>query len=314
MSNEHYIAVEIGGTKLQAVLGTAEGEILQRERTRVDLEGGVPWILAWCREAIVRLDNGTARGIGVGFGGPVESATGRVLTSHQVSGWDGVRLVEALAVLGDCPVRVYNDSSAAGWGEYRLGAGRGTTQFCYINIGSGIGGALVLDGKLYDGQGLGAAENGHTYISDWTAESAGAVDKLEHLCSGWAIERRIRGWEAIDLESPLGELCGGDADALTCAMLGEAAATGDARAREELERVAGGIGQALCNVLALVHPELIAVGGGVALIGEPLLAPLRAYVAEHVFGPYAGRYRIEACKLGEDVVLAGALLLAGEGR
>lgn len=316
--NEHLVAaIEIGGTKLQAALGTEAGEILSTLRHSVDLERGVPGILDWCRDALLKLETeAKERGtrvadVGVGFGGPIETATGRVFTSHQVSGWNGLNLAEALSDGGRRRVVVVNDSNAAGWAEYRLGSGRGTRHFVYMNIGSGIGGALVLDGKLYDGQGFGAGEIGHTWVSDWSSQEPGASEKLENLCSGWAIERRIRAWPSLQPGTPLHALAGGDVARLTCAMLGEAAALGDPRAMGELERVAESVAHALANVLSLVQPERIALGGGVSLIGEPLLGGIRERLDKLAFGPCRGRYDVAPCLLGEAVVLHGALLLAG---
>ncbi len=227
-----------------------------------------------------------------------------------MAGWEGVALKSWAEERFSLPAVVANDSNAAGWAEYRLGAGAGTRNFVYMNIGSGIGGALVLDGRLHDGQGRGAGEIGHTYVPDWTAETPGATDKLEHLCSGWSIEKRIRQWRLADAEAPLAKLCGGNAETLTCSMLAQAAAQGDPQAQGDIRRVADSIGLALANVITLTHPERVALGGGVALMGETLLSPVRAAVAERVFGPFCGRYEVLPCKLGEQVVPAGAILLA----
>ena len=97
---------------------------------------------------------------------------------------------------------------------------------------------------------------------------------------------------------------------LTCALLAEAARAGDPVALAEIDRVAGAVGLALGNLIALFHPERIALGGGVSLMGDVLLEPIRASVADHVFGPFRGSWEIVPCALGESVVVAGALLLA----
>jgi len=307
------IAVEIGGTKLQAGLGTEADGILHTRRGAVDPAGGAEGILRWvAQEVQALLDEAPVKptAIGVGFGGPVETATGEVLTSHQIAGWQGFPLRHWFESTFGLPALIANDANAAGWAEYRRGAGRGTRHFVYSNIGSGIGGALVLDGHLHDGQGRGAAEIGHTLIPDWTAAEPGAADKLEHLCSGWAIERRLRALPSLERGTPLARLCGDRAEALSCPMLAEAAREGDAFALAELDRIGRGIGIALANVITLFHPERVALGGGVALMGEMLLAPVRKHVDALVFGPYRERYEIVLCELGESVVLDGALLLA----
>lgn len=313
----YLLAIEIGGTKLQVALGTPDGKIVDVERGNVDPVRGAEGILAWLAIAVAAVigrcpSDGACRAIGVGFGGPVDSATGRVLVSHQVGGWDGVHLKQWFEERFSVPTCVENDANAAGWAEYCLGAGKGTNTFVYCNIGSGIGGALVVDGKLYNGQGLGACEIGHTYVADWTWGTPGAIAKLEHLCSGWSITRRIRSWSDLDPASVLGSMCAGDAAQLTCPMLADAARAGDPRALKEIHEVAAGVGQALANVVTLLHPERIAMGGGVSLMGEVLLEPLRARVETLSFGAYRGTFQVVPCALEEDVVTAGALLMAAD--
>ncbi len=311
----HVVGVEIGGTKLQVVLGTTAGEIVARKRGRVDPEAGAAGILAWVEQAIDATlaeapDRQAIGAIGVGFGGPVDTATGKVLTSHQVAGWDGIALKSWLADRFALPVVIENDANAAGWAEYCHGAGKGTRNFVYCNIGSGIGGALIANGMLYNGQGYGACEIGHTYVSDWTAGVPGASEKLENLCSGWSITSRIRTWQDIAADSPLGTQCQGNAELLTCPMLADAGRAGDERAIREIEQIAGGVGAALTNVITLLHPERVALGGGVSLMGDILLDPIRNYIADHVFGPYKESFSLVPCALEEDVVTVGALLLA----
>lgn len=311
----YLLAVEIGGTKLQVVLGTPEGTIVDVERGSVDPARGAQGILEWLASATAAVigrcpADGACRAIGVGFGGPVDSATGRVLVSHQVGGWDGVHLKQWFEERFSVPTCVENDANVAGWAEYCLGAGKGTNTFVYCNIGSGIGGALVVDGKLYNGQGLGACEIGHTWVADWTSNEAGAIDKLENLCSGWSITRRIRSWHDLDAASVLGQMCSGDPARLTCPMLADAARAGDARALTEIQAVASAVGQALANVVTLLHPEKIAMGGGVSLMGPVLLDALSAKVESLAFGAYQGSFMVVPCALEEDVVTAGALLLA----
>lgn len=310
------LGMEIGGTKLQAVLGTPEGELLARERGQAPADKGAGAILEWFGGAVPRLldeaasRGGSVAGMGIGFGGPVETATGKVLVSHQVGGWEGMALKNWFEDRFGLPANVVNDSNAAGWAEYCLGAGHGTRYFCYMNIGSGIGGALVLDGKLHDGQGFGAAEIGHTRVPDWTVSEPGAAAKLEHLCSGWSIELRMRNAAILEADSVLHRLCGGDRARITCAMVAEAAREGDAQCLEAIDRVARTVGVALANVITLVHPERVAIGGGVALMGDVLLEPVRRYVDENVFEQFRGRYEIVPSALGESVVVVGALLLA----
>ena len=227
-----------------------------RRSGRAPAGEGAQAILAWFEQSVPRLSRRPvawrAVGMGVGFGGPVETATGTVLVSHQVSGWDGCRSGRGSRRFG-LPTVVANDSNAAGWAEYCLGAGRGTRHFCYMNIGSGIGGALVMDGKLHDGQGFGAAEIGHCYVPDWTVREPGAADELERLCSGWSIERRFRAAASTAPNPVLARLCGGDRERITCAMVAEPRGRPGMPRSPRPRRADGGPG--LANVITLVHPE-----------------------------------------------------------
>lgn len=315
---ELLIGAEIGGTKLQAALGTSDGAIVKLTRGKVNLAEGKDGILNWFASNIPDLlssidaSDTVVRGIGVGFGGPIDSKNGRIFKSNQVAGWDDFELKAWFEKEFSLPSFIYNDSSAAGYGEYKLGSGMNTAQFFYTNIGSGIGGSLIIDGKLYDGQGFGAAEIGHTYIPDWTSQVPGADSKLEVLCSGWGIEARLRKPGYVPENSLLFGMCRGDVQKLSCKMLEEAVYAKDAFAMRELDLVAKGISTALTSVLCLFQPERIAVGGGVALMGEPLFERIRLHTKNREFVTNTGRYDIVPCKLGETVVINGVLLLAAE--
>ena len=310
------IAIEIGGTKLQLSLGQEDGRIEKTVRGRVNAEDGAAGILRWMEEhmakTLAEVPEGTVKAVGVGFGGPLETATGTILKSVQIRGWDNFSLKKWFEDRFGIPAFVFNDSSAGGYGEYRLGSGRGTKQFFYTNIGTGIGGSLIVDGRLYDGQGVGAAELGHTRVPDWVGGQPGADTELELLCSGQSVEKRLRTPHYIPSDSLLMQLCGTDTSTATNQMLGEAAHAGDLFALAEIDRVARSMAIAISNVLCLMQPEVIAVGGGFSLIGDPLIDRIRSHVKERDFICSEGRYRIVPCELGEAIVLQGALLLAAE--
>lgn len=312
------IGVEIGGTKLQIAMGDSAGKIVKTVRGKVSLKDGHIGILNWIEENLkgmlseIKDGNISIEGIGVGFGGPINSAEGTIIKSVQVPGWNDFDLKGWFEKTFSIPTFIYNDSSAAGWGEYVLGSGRGTKEFFYTNMGSGVGGSVVIGGKLFDGQGVGAGELGQVRVADWTADNPGEDQKLEALCSGWAIEQRLRTPGYVPENSVLMAMSEGDAGKITCEMLGRAVKDNDTFACKELDHVARGMGMALADVLCLNQPEKVAVGGGVSLIGEPLMERIRKYTAERVFVSNEGRYEIVQCELGEAIVLEGAILLAAE--
>lgn len=316
---ELFLGVEIGGTKQQVAIGTPEGQILTLRQGRVDTTSGGAGIREWLHGQILELiaeaesDNGKISAIGVGFGGPIDSVRGQVLQSIQVSGWQDFPIKTWFQEQFNLPTIVANDSNAATWGEYRCGFGRGSDHFFYTNIGSGIGGGFVFDGKLFDGQGFGAGEFGHTFVPDWTNNSQTApVKEIENLCSGWAIESRLRTPGYVPISSVLYRANADDLAEITTKALGEAAMNGDPFSLAEIDRVAHSIGIGLANVLSLTGVERIAIGGGVSNLGSLLMDPIGKYTDIYAFISSKGRYQIERCILGDQIVVVGALLLASE--
>jgi glucokinase len=291
------LGVEIGGTKLQAAVGSGEGPLRSLARIRVDPAQGAGGI----REALPALvDQALSqagcrpealRGIGVGFGGPVDSARGQILVSHQIEGWSGFPLREWFETRWRRPTVVQNDAKTAAFAEASRGAGRGFGRIFYVTIGSGIGGGLVVGGVIDQGQGLGAGEIGHTWVPD---PRTGAPEKLELVASGWSIGRR--GGERLGKE-------------LSAAEVYTLAEKGSGPAREVLEEAAEALALGISNMVALLHPERVILGGGVSLMGPLFWDALRSKVRRFEFGPFAGRYEIVPAALGEEVVVIGAVLL-----
>ena len=322
MAGDWLLGVEVGGTKLQLGIGQADGRLLALERLRVEPARGAPAILDQIVEAFqvllrrTELTPGQVRGVGVGFGGPVDVARGRTQTSFQVDGWTDLPLTEWLAQNLDVPVVVVqNDADTAGLAEARFGAGKGCSPLLYLTIGSGIGGALILEGQIYRGGGLGAIEIGHLQVPAHS-QSGTATLELEKIASGWGIARRAR-QEALDQASAgrhdwvVLEWAQGDPQAITAELVAKAAREGDERAGEVLDQARRALAFALCQAIALLAPQRIILGGGVSLIGEThWFAPIRRLVEEEVFTPFRGSFDIVSAALGEEVVVHGALALA----
>jgi glucokinase len=315
-ASDLYLGVEIGATKQQLALVDAGGELLCIISEKVPLPNGAQDVQDWLHRQIPRLVareaefEGRVCGIGAGFGGVLESCTGRIRISVQVPGWQDFPLQDWLRQTFSLPALVANDTVAGGYAELCRGAGVDARHFFYSNIGSGIGGALFLDRVPYDGLGLGAAYLGHTYVPDWTAEVSGREDKLENLCSGWSIERRLRAPGYVAPASQLMAMCHGEVSSLTCAMLGAAARGGDSFAIDEISRIGRSYAIALSNLITLVSPDVVAIGGGVANLGQVLFDPIRRYTQERVFISARGAYRIVPCALMDAAVPVGAALLA----
>lgn len=310
------LGIEIGGTKLQLALGTPQGKLAAVYRDSVDVMNGAKGILDWMEDRIPEFTNQAAghsnhvRAIGCGFGGPINRNTGQVLKSNQITGWDDFPLKDWLEDAFHLPVWVENDSNAAAWAEYQKGFGRGTQHFFYTNIGSGVGGGFVFNGELYDGQGFGAGEFGHMIVPDLIHQSGQNLVEIEQICSGWAVESRLRQPGYIPTSSDLFIRLKGNVSDITMADLADSAESGDAFALAQIDLVAQTLGIGLANVLCLTNLERIAIGGGVSKIGDLLIEPIRQHTARHVFSSSKGRYQIQQSKLGDEIVLVGAILLA----
>lgn len=306
-----HIGIEIGGTKLQAALGAGPGRVLGWERRSVQPQAGAEGVLAALPPLLQALLAGAdvrapdVAAIGIGFGGPVDAAAGVVLKSFQLAGWDGFPLAAwARATLG-APAVIANDAATAGLAEARLGAGRGARRVFYVTVGSGIGGGWIVDGRIDHGQGIGMAELGHTYVPD---PQTGAPVELESVCSGWSIGKRAQA-AAAHAASILPQAASSRA-AIDARAVYAAAEQGDALAARILGETTATLGLALANVVALFHPEVIVIGGGVSLMGPLFWESLRAEVARRAMSAYIGSVRIEPAALGEGVVPIGALCLA----
>jgi glucokinase len=314
--------IEIGGTKLQLGIGDGNGTLLALERLAVDPSRRAGGILRQIEAAFPRLlekaglESGRLGALGIGFGGPVRTEVGRVQKSYQIEGWNDFPLVawatERLSV--PCSV-LANDADAAGLAECRFGAGRGYSPVLYITVGSGIGGALILDDRIYRGAGCGATEIGHLRVPVGTSPQSG-MRELEQVASGWAIASAARELAMTQRPQDRSEWivlasAGGDPSKITAASVAEAASAGDGQSRAILETARTAFAFALTQVIALLAPRRIVIGGGVSQIGDlDWFEPIRRMTEQDVFPPFRGQYDIVSATLGEEVVVHGALAIA----
>ena len=312
------LGIEIGGTKLQLSLGTPEGEIVASTKGFVDVSTGSVGIRQWLLEQIPNFigssgySNSRIAAIGCGFGGPIDQRRGRVLKSVQMKGWKDFPLKEWFEEAFKLPTWIENDSNAATWGEYCLGFGVGCQHFFYTNIGSGVGGGFVLNGSLFDREGFGAGEFGHTYVPNLINQKLSEPVKIENICSGWAIEQRLRQPGYVPASSLLYMLADGNVGQISTSNLGEAAQQGDTFALAEIDLVAHALGIGLANVLCLTNVVRIAIGVCVSKLGELLIDRVRKYTDQYIFVISEGRYQIQRSFLGESIVVVGAILLASK--
>jgi glucokinase len=242
--------------------------------------------------------------IGIGFGGPVDSANGVILKSYQIEGWTNFPLKEWAEKQWGKAVCVENDASTAGFAEFMLGNGRGCSRLFYITVGSGVGGGWILNGQIDNGQGLGAAEIGHTWVPD---PQTGKPVELEQFCSGWAIGQRAR-LAVANADSIMKELAG-SMDKIDAKIVYAAAEQRDEIATRILQETCQTLAIGISNVVALLHPERVVIGGGVSLMGPLFWGTLQKEFQSRVMPAFASGVELLPAKLKEDVVVIGALCL-----
>jgi glucokinase len=322
MAKRWLLGIEIGGTKLQLGIGQGQGTISALDRLAVEPSCGAAGILDQIETAFPALlrkssiSTAQIEAIGVGFGGPVDAWNGRIQRSYQIAGWDDFPLTSWLSEhLGVPLVVVENDADAAGLAESRFGAGFGYSPVLYVTVGSGIGGALIVDDRIYRGAGHGAAEIGHLLVPDITPFGT-SMQELEHAASGWAIASAARDLARRMLQEGRPDWVvltnvRGQPEEITAAAVAQAAACGDRDSEAILERARRAIAFALTQAITLLAPRRIVIGGGVSLIGENhWFEPIRRLVKAEVMEPFRGRLDIVPAALGETVVIHGALALA----
>jgi glucokinase len=304
------IGLEIGGTKIQVGIGSNNGKLLKVMQKKVIRENGALGIRRNIVSMIEEVLNSTnyrlsdIDKIGIGFGGLVEANHGIVIKSYQIDGWDNFPLKEWSEKQWGKPVIVQNDASSAGLAESIHGSGRDYSRVFYITLGSGVGGGWIVNKKIDNGQGYGAAEIGHTFVPD---PDNGRPTELEQICSGWSIGRRAR-LAAENTNSMMIKMAG-SLDQIDARYVYSATEMGDEIAKHILNETCQTLGIAISNVIALLHPERVIIGGGVSLMGRLFWDTLYNEVRIRAMPAFLLRTDVVKAELEENVVVIGALCL-----
>jgi len=307
----YIVGIDIGGTNLVLGAVSEDGSSLhgfRKEPTRPE-EGPdavVARLVGLSRQAIedtLAVDP-TAKIIGVGIGspGPLDRVTGRVLITPNL-GWTNFPLRDAIQKGLALPAALDNDANCAVLGEWWHGAARHTQHTVGITVGTGIGGGIIIDGKLYHGFSEVAGELGHTTIdSDGRLCKCGNYGCLEAYAAGPAIARRAVEAVKAGINSSLPEYVSGNLEALDAQIVYEAARDGDDLALEVVRETSRLLGTGIANLVNIFNPEVVVVCGGVTMAGASLFDPLRQEVRRRAFRPAA-----EACRIvpGELIGTAG---------
>ena len=311
------VGVDLGGTNIVVgVLPMEGGDPLALRSLPTEAGRGAKYvvdrIVGMVREAIgtVVAEQGGTRadvaGIGIGSPGPLDRSTGTVLETPNL-GWRNFPLRDLIANAVGLPAALDNDANCATYGEWWLGAGRGTSTLVGLTLGTGIGGGIVLNGEIYHGVNDGAGEIGHMSIdSNGRRCKCGNYGCLEAYASGPAIAlRAVEGLEA-GTDSVLPDLVGGKLEEITAATVYEAVLLGDAYASEVMRDTARFLGTGVANIINVLNPEMIVIAGGVTLAGDHLFLPLRAEVRRRAFKSAEAACTIVSAQLQGTAGVIGA--------
>jgi glucokinase len=318
-SHERILAVDIGGTKIAAVVATRDGEILARGYNRTPVQAGpeaiTRSILGTIAETMAsgRVSPPQLLGMGVAVAGIIDGDEGRVVFTPNLPGWIDVPLKAAIEERFGVPTCMGNDATLAALGEWCFGLNKKVANLIYVTVSTGIGTGIVTDGRLYAGAHGFAGEAGHmTVDEDGPGCNCGSTGCWEALASGTALAREAKKKIGRGADTSMVELVGGDSSRIDASVVFEAAQRGDGLARELISRLAYYFGVGLANLVNIFDPELILVGGGVAKMGDLLLQPARKVVKERAYVTLTHDVEIRPAVLGEDSGLLGAVAFVSE--
>ena len=302
------IGVDVGGTKIAAGVVDEKGQILRRDRRESpakDRDAIQQTIADLIHELAFGLE---IEGVGVGAAGFVDVTRSTVLFAPNLS-WRAEPLKAELERRTGLHVVVENDANAAAWGEFAFGAGVDADDLLLVTVGTGVGGGIVLDGKLHRGTFGIAAEIGHLRVVPGGRPCpCGNLGCWEQYASGSALVRDTRAAAKGDPGADdLLERADGDPQAITGPMITEAAKEGDAFAVGRLAQLGKWLGEGIASLAAVLDPGVVVIGGGVADADELLLEPIRAHYRANLTGRgHRPELAIRAATLGNDAGLIGA--------
>jgi len=312
-------AVDLGGSKILSVIVDAEGRIAGEDRRATEADEGPDAALeriaasveAALAEAGLRRDD--LRAVGVCAPGPIDSTRGSILSGPNLPGWHDVPICRYLTERLGVPAILENDATAAAYGEFVYGAGRGHRHIVYITVSTGIGGGLVLDGRLYRGVTGVAGELGHITIeAEGPLCGCGKPGHVEALASGTAIAREGEALLARGGSSLMARLAQEDGE-LTAATVHQAADAGDPEAIRILQRAGHYLGIGLAAYVDVFNPEVIIIGGGLRRMGDLYLGPAREEMARRAMAEPLKVVRLVEAELGDYSGAMGMVALLREG-
>jgi glucokinase len=318
MSGQPAAGVDLGGTKIYALVATPDGDVLGEDRRPTEALSGGPDAVIARMAASVRaaleaagLAAGGVCGVGISSPGPCDPERGIVTSAPNLGGWRDVHLTDAISRALGRPALLEHDATAACYGEFRFGAGRGFRHLVYVTLSTGVGGGIMVDGKVYHGASGAAGEIGHLIVDeDGPPCGCGNRGCVEALASGLAIAREARAAIADGRSALLAEIAGnGEA---TAELVGRAARQGDPVARAIISKAGHFAGLGLAAVINFFNPQALILGGGLLGLGDLYLGPALEAARADAFDQAFSDVTIAEAALGERASALGAAALMME--
>jgi len=309
---KRYVGIDLGGTNLKLGLVAADGSPIQRQTTPTQADRGPDHVIHRMAQAVRRLADAAGvrtsdvSAVGIGAPGPLDTRDGKVVFAPNLPGWRNIPVRDRLAQALDLPAVLENDANAAAYGEFRCGAGRGTNDMVMLTLGTGVGGGIILGGRLFRGKTDTGAELGHLVINRGGRRcGCGNRGCLEAYASATAVVARTR--EAIEA----GEASALDPAAdMTCKDVFDAAAAADPLAERIVDETADALAAGITSILHVLNPDMVVLTGGMMGAGDAFLSDIRRRVHETAFERAWAVCDIRWSTLGGDAGILGAALAA----
>jgi glucokinase len=310
------IGVDLGGTFIKAALVTSLGDIIHKVEITSERERGPDGVIEnICRSIRLIMNESNVEeeeisAIGLGSPGPLDTKNGIVCNAVNLPGWINIPLRDRIEEVFGIPANLENDANVAAYGEYWKGAGQNSSIMLAYTLGTGVGGGIIINGKLIRGTSDCAGELGHvTIVPDGRLCGCGNQGCLEAYASASALVR-IAELNMRQGRAPLLQKWVNEGKSLTAKLVDEAHRAGDAFAKEILEEVGYYLGLGVSSAVMAMNPDVIVIGGGMMKAGEVILTPLRREVKRRVFPEHFQNLKIVPAQLGNDAGVIGSAGLA----
>jgi len=316
----YYVGIDLGGTNIAVGVVNDKFEIVgkanRKTRTERPTEAILEDMAGATRDAVLNagLRMEDIAWVGVGAPGTINVATGYIEYSNNIH-FEHVPLKSTMEEKLGKPCFINNDANVAAYGEFLAGSGKGTENFVAVTLGTGVGGGVIIDGKIYSGCNFAGAELGHTAIVAGGEQcTCGRKGCWEAYASATALIRQTKAAMEADKDSYMWKLCSGSINNASGRTAFDAMRAGDKTGKAVVDTYISYIAEGITNMVNIFQPEKLCVGGGICNEGETLMKPLREYVSRERYSKYSEK-QTEICRatLGNDAGIIGAAMLGRLG-